>query len=301
MLQSAFSAVILSEDLVFFYAGWEAMLLPIFLGIGLYAKDEQRASAAMHMMYYTIFGSMLMLIAIIYVGNLHYEQFGFFSFKIIDLERIRVGANEGAILFGIFMLAFAIKLPLLGVHSWMARAYTLAPTGITFALSAIASKVAIYAILRFVLPIFSAQFIQFSAYFVLWGVVSMMYFGIAAFWQKDFKTLLAYSSASHLGLILAGIFTLHLYSSVGAIYQVISHAMTSGVMFLLVGKIRRDLGTSTISELGGIAKSARVLAVFFAISAFASIGLPGTNAFVGEILILLGLFSEHFYIAFFAT
>lgn len=292
LMQSAFSAVILSEDLVFFYAGWEAMLLPIFLTIGLYGKSNDKAKAAMDMMYYTIFGSMLMLIAILYIGVAHYEQFGFYSFKIVDLENVSLSQTQGTILFFVFMLAFAIKVPLWGLHMWMPNAYTKAPVGVTFALSAIASKVAIYAILRFVLPIFPAQFVQFSHLFVFWGIFSMIYFGIAAFSHKNFKTVLAYASASHLGLIIAGVFAINIQSTVGAIYQVIAHAMTSGTMFLLVGKIGRDLHTKDLNALGGIAKKAPIFAIFFAIAMLSSVGLPGTNGFVGEILILIGLFEE---------
>lgn len=290
LVQSAFLAVILSEDLIFFYAGWEAMLLPVFLMIGVYGKSGQKSTAAMDMMYYTIFGSMLMLIAIIYVGVLHYDQFGFYSFKIIDLQKIAIDETQGVILFLAFMLAFAIKIPLFPFHMWMPNAYTKAPIGITFVLSAVASKVAVYAILRFVLPLFPAQFVEFSRAIVFLGLFSMIYFGIAAYAMKDFKTLLAYSSASHLGLIIAGVFAFNIESTVGAIYQMIAHAMTSGIMFLLVGKIARDLKTRDIKKLGGLAQKAPIFAIFFAVAMVSSVGLPGTNGFVGEILIILGLF-----------
>lgn len=290
LMQSAFMAVILAEDLIFFYAGWEAMLLPVFLMIGVYGKSKDKPKAAMNMMYYTIFGSMFMFIAIVYVGVLHYEQFGFYSFKITDLQHVYISPNEAFWLFSAFMLAFAIKTPLFPFHMWMPEAYTKAPAGVTFALSAIASKVAVYAILRFVLPLFPEQFVLHSEFFVTLGLISMIYFGVAAVAQKDFKTILAYSSASHLGLIIAGVFALNIQSTTGAIYQVIAHAMTSGIMFLLVGKIAREMKTRDIRELGGLAKNAPVFALFFAIAMVSSVGLPGTNGFIGEILMILGLF-----------
>ncbi len=290
LMQSAFMAVILAEDLIFFYAAWEAMLLPVFLMIGVYGKSKDKPKAAMNMMYYTIFGSMFMFIAIVYIGELHFEQFGHYSFKITDLQNIVIDPNEAFWLFSAFMLAFAIKTPLFPFHMWMPEAYTKAPAGVTFALSAIASKVAVYAILRFVLPLFPEQFVLHSEFFVTLGLISMIYFGVAAVAQKDFKTILAYSSASHLGLIIAGVFALNIQSMVGSIYQVIAHAMTSGIMFLLVAKIARDLQTRDIRALGGLAVNAPIFALFFAIAMVSSVGLPGTNGFIGEILMILGLF-----------
>lgn len=165
LMQSAFMAVILAEDLIFFYAGWEAMLLPIFVMIGFYGKAKDKSKAAMKMMYYTMFGSLFMFLAIAYLGVLHFEQFGYYSFELSSLKKLYLTSTESFWLFVTFMLAFAIKTPLFPLHMWMPDAYVKAPAGATFALSAIASKVAVFAILRFVLPLFPAEFVQYAYFF----------------------------------------------------------------------------------------------------------------------------------------
>lgn len=300
-IESGFLAVCSSLDLIFFYAGWEMMLLPIFVMVGLYGKSTKRAKAMLDMMYYAIFGSMIMLGAIIYLGVLHFEQFGFYSFALNDLANLNLSVMTERILFFSFMIAFVIKLPLFPFHMWLSRAYTYSPSVATFMLSAIASKVAIFAILRFVLPIFSLSFIEFSSYFVALGIFSMIYFGIIALRCDDFKTLLAFASASHLGLILAGVFSLDSVAMSGAIYQIIAHALTSGAMFLMVGIISAQLGTRKISQLGGIARKAPVFATLFAIMMLSSVGLPTTIGFVAELLILVGLFKTNLVYGIIAT
>jgi len=290
LMQSAFMAVLLAKDLIFFYASWEAMLLPIFTMIGLYGKDDDKAKASMKLMLYTIAGSLFMLFAIISLGSLSLEQFGYYSFDLDELKNLDMSDSQSFWLFACFMLAFSVKIPLFPLHMWMPDSYAKAPVGVTFALSAIASKVAIYAILRFVLPIFPEQFVNYADVFVFLGIFGMLYFALVAIAQTDIKRTLAYSSASHLGLITAGIFGLNMQSMVGGIYQLIAHAMSTGILFLLVGKIGRELKTRDINSLGGIASKAPVFATFFAIATFSTVGLPGTNGFIGEFLIILGTF-----------
>ncbi|ANE35227.1 NADH:quinone oxidoreductase I, membrane subunit M [Campylobacter iguaniorum] len=292
-IQSGFFLVVSARDLALFYAGWEVMLLPIFTLIGIFGKDEKRVRAAFEMMYYAIFGSMVMLGAIIYLGATYYLQNGAFSFLLSDLVKLNLGSVEQSVLFFCFMLAFAIKIPLFPFHLWMAKAYTTAPTSGTFMLSVVASKVAILAILTFVLPLFPNAFIQNASLFVWLGIFSMLYFGVEAFRQRDFKTLLAYASGSHLGLILAAIFSLNLQGWVGLMYQIVAHAMSSGMMFLLVGIIAKQLGTRDCLKLGGLAIKAPVFALFFAIAMVSSVGLPSTIGFVSEFLMLLGLFKAN--------
>lgn len=300
-MESAFLAVISATDLIFFYAGWEMMLMPIFIFIGIYGKKEDRNVAAMDMMYYAIFGSMIMLCAIIYIGVAHFKEFGFFSFALDDLVKTNFTPSTEATLFFCFMLAFAIKVPLFPFHGWLKDAYTKSPTTATFMLSVIASKVAIFAILRFVLPLFSFSYSNFAWIFVGLGLFSMLYFGVAAIKTKDFKTLLAYASASHLGLIMAGVFSLDVEGFVGSMYQVIAHAITSGIMFLLVGLISKELLTRNVDKLGGIAIKAPIFALFFAIAMISSVGLPGTIGFIGELLIIFGLFKSNLLYGVIAT
>ncbi len=292
LMQSAFFLVILSNDLVLFYAGWELMLLPIFIFIGVFGRKEQRLKAAKDMLYYAIFGSMIMLGAIIYLGAMHFNQFGEFSFAVSELKNLQVATEIRNILFWCFMLAFALKIPLFPFHAWLRDAYTLAPTAATFMLSVVASKVAIFAILRFVLPIFSVEFIANAPILIVLGLFSMLYFGIAAVRSKDFKTVLAYASASHLGLIVAGLFSLGVIGLVGAIYQSLAHAITSGMMLLLVGIISHQLGTRDTTKMGGLAARSPAFALFFAIAMVSSVGLPSTIGFAGELLIIVGLFEN---------
>ncbi len=301
LMQSGFFSVVSSLDLIYFYAGWEMMLIPIFIMVGIYGRNPKRAQSLLSMMYYAIFGSMIMLGAIIYIGVIHYNTFGFFSFKLEDLTKLTFDFQTQSLLFFCFMIAFAIKLPLFPFHLWLSKAYTNSITAATFMLSVIASKMAIFAILRFVLPLFPLSFVEYSNLFIILGIFSMLYFGIAALRVKDFKTLLAYASASHLGLIVAGAFALDVEAMVGSMYQVVAHAITSGVMFLLVGVIIRQLGIRKISKLGGIANKAPVFATLFAIAMLSSIGLPATIGFMGEFLILFGLFKLHLIYGILAT
>lgn len=300
-IESGFLAVCSSLDLIFFYAGWEMMLLPIFIMTGLYGKSIKRAKAMLDMMYYAIFGSMIMLGAIIYLGVAHYFEFGFYSFALADLANLNLSLMAERILFFSFMIAFVIKLPLFPFHMWLSGAYTHSPSVATFMLSAIASKVAVFAILRFVLPIFSLSFVEFSSYFVALGIFSMIYFGVIALRCDDFKTLLAFASASHLGLILAGVFSLDVVGMSGAMYQIVAHALTSGAMFLMVGIISSQLGTRKISNLGGIAHKAPIFATIFGIMMLSSVGLPTTIGFVAELLILVGIFKTNLIYGIIAT
>ena len=292
-IESGFLAVCSSLDLIFFYAGWEMMLLPIFIMTGLYGKSVKRAKAMLDMMYYAISGSMIMLGAIIYLGV--------YSFALADLVNLNLSLSVERILFFSFMIAFVIKLPLFPFILWLSGEFTHATSVATFMLSAIASKVAVFAILRFVLPIFSLSFVEFSSYFVALGIFSMIYFGIIALRCDDFKTLLAFASASHLGLILAGVFSLDSVAMSGALYQIIAHALTSGAMFLMVGIISNQLGTRKVSQLGGIATKAPIFATLFGIMMLSSVGLPTTIGFVAELLILVGLFKSNLIYGIIAT
>lgn len=293
LMQAAFLAVLCANDLIFFYAGWEMMLLPILLFVGAYGTQDGREKAARDMIYYAIFGSMIMLCAIMYVGYAHFRDFGYFSFAVADLARVDFGSAE-SILFFSFMFAFVIKVPLFPFHGWLCKAYVKAPTPATIVLSAVASKVAIFAILHFVLRFFPSSFVSFSPIFVILGLISMIYFGIAAISSKDFKELLAYASASHLGFIIAGIFALSVEALGGALYQSVSHAVASALMFMLVGVIYDRLKSREIAKLGGIASRAPFLAFIFGVALMSSVGLPSTMGFVGEFLIIYGLFTEKF-------
>ncbi len=285
--QGAMIGAIAAADMIVFYIFWEVMLLPIFFMIGLYGGPN-RLSATLKITLYTIAGSLFMLAAIVYVGVAYHAQAGIWSFDIAELTALNLTGPAATAAFVFFMLAFAIKIPLFPFHTWLPDAYTEAPTAATFLLSAIMAKIGVYAVIRFVLPIFAEDFARYALVLAYSGVIGMMYCGIAAIGQKDFKRMLAFSSASHMGVIALGVFCMNLQALTGTLYQIVAHATSTGVLFLLLGIIEERTETRTITDLGGIAYKAPIFAVFFAVAMLASVGLPGTSGFIGEFLIILG-------------
>jgi len=285
--QGAMIGAICATDLILFYVFWEIMLLPIFFMIGIYG-GEKRLPATLKLTIYTIAGSLLMLAAIIYVGTSYHEQFGKWSFNIADLQALSLGGGFAVTAFLMFMVAFAIKIPLFPFHTWLPDGYTEAPTSTTFVLSAIMAKIGVYGVIRFVIPVFELEFTRFAILFSLLGIAGMMYCGLAAIAQKDMKRLLAFSSASHMGIIALGVFCMNVQALTGSLFQIVAHATSTGVLFLFIGLMEERLGTRDIDKLGGIAYRAPVFATFFAIAMLASVGLPGTSGFIGEFLIILG-------------
>ena len=287
LAEGAMLGAICATDLILFYVFWEIMLLPIFFMIGIYG-GEKRLPATLKLTIYTIAGSLLMLAALIYVGTSYHEQFGTWSFNIADLQALSLGGGFAVTAFLMFMVAFAIKIPLFPFHTWLPDGYTEAPSSTTFVLSAIMAKIGVYGVIRFVIPVFEIEFTRFAVLFSLLGVAGMIYCGLAAIAQKDMKRLLAFSSASHMGIIALGVFCMNVQALAGSLFQIVAHATSTGVLFLFIGLMEERLGTRDIDELGGIAYRAPIFATFFAIAMLASVGLPGTSGFIGEFLIILG-------------
>lgn len=285
--QGAMLGAICATDLVLFYIFWEIMLLPIFFMIGIYGGPK-RLPATLKITIYTIAGSLLMLVALIYVGVSHHNQFGTWTFDIVQLGALDLGGGFAILAFLMFMMAFAIKIPLFPFHTWLPDAYTEAPTTATFVLSAIMAKIGVYGVIRFVIPVFEIEFARFAILLSLAGVFGMIYCGLAAIAQKDMKRLLAFSSASHMGIIALGVFCMNVQALTGSLFQIAAHATSTGVLFLFVGLMEERMGTREIGDLGGIAYRAPIFATFFAIAMLASVGLPGTSGFIGEFLIILG-------------
>jgi len=290
MVQAGVTGTLLSLDVVLFYFFWEVMLLPVFLMIGAYGFGNKVATT-IKVTVYTMLGSLLMFIAIVYLGVAYENEFGVWSFSYNELVKITtLDYSTKVWLFLAFLTAFAIKIPLFPLHTWIMETYKNAPTGAVFLLSSIMAKLGVYAIVRFMIPIFPEIYVEFSVYFVAIGLFGLVYFGIAAFMQDDIKRMFAYASASHLSFIAAGIFSLNEYGINGALYLVIAHAISTGALFLLVGLIHEQTGFKTMKDLGGIAKQAPVFTFIFAIMLFANVGLPGTNGFVSELLIIFGIY-----------
>ncbi len=287
IVQGAMIGAVCATDLVLFYIFWEVMLLPVFFMIGLYGGPK-RIGATVKITIYTIAGSLLMLASIIYLGITYHAQAGEWSFDIARLSSLSLGGGVATLAFFGFMVAFAIKIPLFPFHTWLPDAYTEAPTATTFVLSAIMAKIGVYGVVRFVVPVFEENLARYALILACSGVIGMMYCGIAALAQKDFKRMLAFSSASHMGIIALGIFCMNIQALTGTLYQIVAHATSTGVIFLLLGIIEERMETRSIDDFGGVAYKAPVFAAFFAVAMLASVGLPGTSGFIGEFLIILG-------------
>lgn len=287
IVQGAMAGAVCAADMILFYIFWEVMLLPVFFMLGLYG-GAKRLPATLKITIYTIAGSLLMLAAIVYLGVSYHAQFNEWNFAIDKMAQLNLSGQIAAIAFFGFMIAFAIKIPLFPFHTWLPDAYTEAPTATTFVLSAIMAKIGVYGVIRFVVPVFDIEFARFAVLLAYSGVIGMMYCGIAAITQKDFKRMLAFSSASHMGVIALGVFCMNLQALTGSIYQIVAHATSTGVLFLFAGILEERTSTRTIEDLGGIAAKAPVFALYFAIAMLASVGLPGTSGFIGEFMIVLG-------------
>lgn len=300
-IQSGISGTLFSLDLILFYFFWEAMLLPVFMIIGLFGSGN-RVFSTLKVTIYTMMGSLFMFVSILYLGVAFYYEFGSWSFELSDIVQITtISYTHKLFLFLGFMLAFAIKIPLFPFHSWLLETYSNSPTGGVFLLSSIMAKLGVYAVVRFVLPIFPELFTEFAPWFIGIGLFGLLYFGIAAISQYNIKKMFAYSSASHLGFITAGLFSLNAVGMMGGAFLIVAHAISTGGLFLLVGIMERNLGIRSISALGGIAKKAPLFTFFFAIMLLCIVGIPGTNGFVAELLIILGLFKFNIYVGIIAA
>ncbi len=290
LVQTGVTGTLLSLDVILFYFFWEVMLLPVFLMIGINGFGD-KVFTTIKVTIYTMAGSLLMFVSILYLGVSFFNEFGHWSFQYNELTKITtLSYSEQIWLFLAFVIAFGIKIPIFPLHTWIMETYKNAPTGAVFLLSSIMAKLGVYAIVRFMIPIFPEIYVEFSAWFVFIGLFGLIYFGIAALMQDDIKRMFAYSSASHLSFIAAGIFSLNAYGINGALYLIIAHAIATGALFLLVGLIHDETGFKTIKDLGGIAKKTPILTFVFAVMLFANVGLPGTNGFVSELLIIFGIY-----------
>jgi len=295
VLTSGMVGVFVSLDLFLFYVAWEVMLIPMYFIIGVWG-GENRLYAAIKFFVYTFFGSLLMLVAILTLVYLVGERTGTYSFS---YEQIMAGlGNLGPTafwLFAAFFLAFAIKVPVFPFHTWLPDAHTEAPTAGSVILAGVLLKMGTYGFLRFAFPFFPAvaQHPVVEAVIVALSLVGIIYGGLVAMVQPDFKRLIAYSSVAHLGFVMLGIWALTLQSVQGALLVMINHGISTGALFFLVGMIYERRHSRLIEAYGGIARVVPIFAAVLTIVSLSSIGLPGTNGFVGEFLVLLGTFRSH--------
>jgi len=293
LLETGMLGVFVALDLFLFYIFWEAMLVPMYLIIGIWGGPN-RVYAAVKFILYTLTGSLLMLVAILALYFINGAATGAYTFDLPVLARYVLPAGRAQnLMFLAFALAFAIKVPMWPFHTWLPDAHTEAPTPGSVILAGVLLKMGTYGFLRFCLPLFPQATMAFAPWMFALAVIGIIYGAWVSTVQADMKKLVAYSSVSHLGFVVLGLFTLNPQGMVGAIIQMVNHGLSTGALFLIVGMLYERRHTRLIAEYGGLWKVVPALSVLFLIVTFSSIGLPGLNGFVGEFLILVGAFQVH--------
>ena len=290
VLTTGMLGVFMALDMLFFYVMWEVMLVPMYFIIGVWG-GERRIYASVKFFIYTMIGSLLMLVGILYLWNAAGQR----GFDYDLLLTIPIGGRAALLLFGAFFLAFAVKVPMFPFHTWLPDAHVEAPTAGSVILAGIMLKMGTYGFIRFALPLFPGVALTpwVRDGVLALAVIGILYGALVAMVQPDFKKLVAYSSVSHLGFVMLGIFALTVNSVQGALMVMISHGISTGALFFLVGMVYERRHSRLIADYGGIAKVMPMFAAFLTLVALSSIGLPGTNGFVGEFLVLLGAFETH--------
>ena len=296
VLETGMIGVFAALDLVLFYVFWEAVLIPMYLIIGVWG-GPRRIYAAVKFILYTVAGSLLMLVAILYLYFAYHAAHGEFTFNLLKLYQTPLGRSAQLWLFAAFALAFAIKVPMFPFHTWLPDAHVEAPTAGSVILAGVLLKMGTYGFVRFAMPLFPEATRAFAPVILALAVIGIIYGALVALVQPDVKKLVAYSSVSHLGFVMLGLFALNVQGLQGGILQMINHGLSTGALFLAVGMIYERRHTREISQFGGLSEILPWFAACFLIICLSSLGLPGLNGFVGEFLVLLGAFRTHPFIA----
>ncbi len=291
-LETGMIGVFVSLDLFLFYVFWELMLIPMYFLIGIWG-GPRRIYATVKFVLFTMTGSLLMLVAILVLYFMNHNLSGTYTFNLLEINKLPIPLGTQFWLFFAFALAFAIKVPMFPFHTWLPDAHVEAPTAGSVILAGVLLKMGTYGFLRFCLPLFPNAFIDYTWLFSILAIIGIVYGAIVSIRQVDVKSLVAFSSVSHLGFVMLGIFALNIQGIEGGILQMINHGISTGALFLIVGMIYERRHTRLIEDFGGVSKKMPVFAAFFLIVALSSIGLPGTNGFVGEFTILLGTFKSN--------
>jgi NADH-quinone oxidoreductase subunit M len=294
ILETLMIGVFCALDLVLFYLFFEAGLIPMFLIIGIWGGGR-RVYASFKFFLYTLLGSVLMLVAMIWL----YQEAGTTDIPTLMVYQFDPGVQKW--LWFAFFASFAVKMPMWPVHTWLPDAHVEAPTAGSVILAAILLKMGGYGFLRFSLPMFPIASEYFAPFVFTLSVIAIVYTSLVALVQEDMKKLIAYSSVAHMGFVTMGIFTFNMQGLQGAVFQMLSHGIISGALFLSVGVIYDRMHTREIAAYGGLVHRMPIYAVFFMLFTMANVGLPGTGGFVGEILTLIGVFKVNTWVAFFAT
>jgi NADH-quinone oxidoreductase subunit M len=299
-LQTGVLGAVLSLDLILFYLFWETMLLPVFIMIGRYGNTDNQYNA-MRIVVMTIFGSMAMLFSMLYMGYLFFQSHGFWSFSYNDIASLSLDPRTSIVVAAGFLLAFAIKIPLPLFHTWMAPAYGSSPTPAVVILSSIMAKLGIYGIWRFGFGLFESTLEYYVTPLIVFALIGVIFYAIHAIMEPNLRRMFAYSSGSHLSLILLGLMLENVYTWNGSLYLVATHALASAGILIMIGMIYRRVRSITIDDLGGIAQVAPRFAFFFSFFALSIAGLPGTGGFVAELLIIIGAFKYSMIVGVFAA
>src|SRR5512140_874205 len=297
-LETGMLGSLVALDAILFYVFWEVMLIPMYFIIGIWG-GKRRIYATMKFVLFTLAGSLLMLIGILFLGGVHASATHFQSFSLLDwIPAAASGAwhlstAQENLLFWAFALAFLVKVPLFPLHTWLPDAHVEAPTGGSIILAGVLLKLGTYGLLRFALPLFPGATVRFTPFIAVLALIGIVYGAWVAAAQKDMKKLVAYSSVSHLALVVLGIVAGNSAAISGAIFQMVGHGLTTGLLFLLVGVLYERRHTREIADYGGVATQVPMTTALFVIAALGSAGLPGLNGFVGEFLMLAGVFKAN--------
>ncbi|MCZ4305290.1 NADH-quinone oxidoreductase subunit M [Zoogloeaceae bacterium G21618-S1] len=294
IMSGLLNGIFSSLDGLLFYVFFEASLIPLYLIIGVWG-GANRVYAAFKFFLYTLAGSLLMLVALIYL----FMQSG--SFSILDWHELPIAMGAQNLLFWAFLIAFAVKVPMWPVHTWLPDAHVEAPTGGSVVLAAIALKLGAYGFLRFTLPIVPDAAQAMAPMMIVLSLIAVVYIGFVALVQADMKKLVAYSSIAHMGFVTLGFFIFNPLGVEGALVQMISHGFVSGAMFLCIGVLYDRMHSRQIADYGGVVNTMPKFAAFFMLFAMANAGLPGTSGFVGEFMVVLGAVQYSFWVAFAAA
>ena len=289
VLETAMLGTFVALDLFLFYVFWELMLIPMYLIIGVWG-GERRIYAAVKFFLYTAVGSLLMLVCIIGLVYFHHDATGRMTFDLLQLYGTHIPRNYEIAFFAAFALAFAIKVPMFPLHTWLPDAHVEAPTAGSVILAGILLKMGTYGFFRFAMPLFPEGSAFFAPLIIILSIIGIIYGALVAMVQPDIKKLVAYSSVSHLGYCMLGLYVLTRQGVEGSVLQMINHGISTGALFLLVGIVYERRHTRLIKEYGGIARIVPIYSTIFLIVTLSSIGFPTTNGFIGEFLILLGAF-----------
>ena len=291
VMSGLINGVFASLDAMLFYVMWEAMLIPMFLIIGVWGGPN-RVYAAVKFFLYTLLGSLLMLVAFLY---LYLHSGG--SFEILDYHQLPIPLDAQILIFIAFFFAFAVKVPMFPVHTWLPDAHVEAPTGGSVVLAAIMLKVGAYGFIRFSMPIAPDASHELAGFMIALSLIAVVYIGLVALTQADMKKLVAYSSISHMGFVTLGFFIFNAYGMEGALLQMISHGFVAGALFLCIGVMYDRVHSRQIVDYGGVVNTMPVFAAFFMLFAMANSGLPGTSGFVGEFMVIMGAVKVNFWYA----